>query len=453
MQMSFHPDTSSLLRPPHRHRSADPAAPQRPQKVVIVGAGFGGLAVARALGNPVIDVTVIDRRNHNLFQPLLYQVATAALSPADISEPIRRSLGRYRNIKVVLAEVTGVDTAARTVLVDHGVPIPYDRLVIATGSEYNYFGHDEWRAIAPGLKTIHEARQIRHRLLLAFERAELSRDPEEKKALLTSVIIGGGPTGVEMAGAIAELGRFMITRDFRQLSPEHFRVLLLEAGPRILAAFPEDLTAYATRALGKLGVEVMTGRRVEDITAGSVVVGDETIRTANVIWGAGVKASPAARWFGMEGKAGGRIPVDPDLRVSGLPDVFALGDTALGIGEDGKPLPALAQVAKQQGQYLGDALRQELLEGKKPAPFRFHNRGNTAVIGRNSAIFDFGRWHLKGYVAWLLWALVHVYLLVNFEKRVLVTVQWVWRYLTRQRGARLIDENATAYRRTKEEGA
>ncbi|MBT9369399.1 NAD(P)/FAD-dependent oxidoreductase [Rhizobium sp. CSW-27] len=451
--MSFHLDTSSLLRQPNRHRSADPAAPQRPQKVVIVGAGFGGLAVARALGNSVIDVTVIDRRNHNLFQPLLYQVATAALSPADISEPIRRSLGRYRNIKVVLAEVTGVDTAARTVLVDHGVPIPYDRLVIATGSEYNYFGHDEWRAIAPGLKTIHEARQIRHRLLLAFERAELSQDPEEKKALLTSVIIGGGPTGVEMAGAIAELGRFMITRDFRRLSPEHFRVLLLEAGPRILAAFPEDLTDYATRSLAGLGVEVMTGRRVESITAGSVIVGGETIRTANVIWGAGVKASPAARWFGIEGKAGGRIPIDPDLRITGLPDVFALGDTALGLGEDGKPLPALAQVAKQQGQYLGHALRQELLEGKKPAPFRFHNRGNTAVIGRNAAIFDFGRWRLKGYVAWLLWALVHVYLLVNFEKRILVTVQWIWRYLTRQRGARLIDENATAYRATREEGA
>ncbi|TRL34523.1 NAD(P)/FAD-dependent oxidoreductase [Rhizobium straminoryzae] len=441
--MSFHPDTSSLLRGPRRHRPQAASPPARPARVVIVGAGFGGLAVAGGLGNSPVDVTVIDRRNHNLFQPLLYQVATAALSPADISEPIRRSLGRFRNIRVVLAEVTGVDTAARTVLLDHGLPIPYDRLVIATGSEYNYFGHDAWRAAAPGLKTIHEARQIRQRLLLSFERAELSQDPEEKKALLTSVIIGGGPTGVEMAGAIAELGHFMITRDFRQLSPEHFRVLLLEAGPRILAAFPQDLTDYATRALGKLGVEVMTGRRVEDITAGSVIVGGETIRTANVIWGAGVKASPAAGWFGIEGKAGGRIAVDPDLRISGLTDVFAIGDTALGLADDGQPLPALAQVAKQQGQYLGRALRQELLEGRTPKPFRFRNRGNTAVIGRNAAIFDFGRWHLKGYFAWLLWALVHVYLLVNFEKRILVTVQWIWRYLTRQRGARLIDETLT----------
>jgi NADH:ubiquinone reductase (H+-translocating) len=435
--MTFHPDTSSLQRGPVEKKQ-----PSRPQRVVIVGAGFAGLALARELGNTVIEVTVIDRRNHNLFQPLLYQVATAALSPADISEPIRRTLGRYRNIKVMLAEVTGVDTASRAVIVDHGAPVPYDRLIIATGSEYNYFGHEEWRAIAPGLKTIHEARLIRQRLLLAFERAELSQDPQEKKALLTSVIIGGGPTGVEMAGAIAELGHFMITRDFRKLAPEHFRVVLLEAGPRILAAFPEQLTRYATRELDRMGVEVLTGRMVESIAPGAVTANGEVIETANVIWGAGVKASPAARWLGLEAKAGGRIPVEPDLRVTGFTDVYALGDTALGLGEDGKPLPALAQVAKQQGQYLGKALRHDLLEGRKPEPFRFHNRGNTAVIGRNAAIFDFGKWRLKGYFAWLLWALVHVYLLVNFEKRLLVTIQWIWRYLTRQRGARLIDENA-----------
>lgn len=435
--MTFHPDTSSLQRGPVEKKEAS-----RPQRVVIVGAGFAGLALARELGNTVIEVTVIDRRNHNLFQPLLYQVATAALSPADISEPIRRTLGRYRNIKVMLAEVTGVDTASRTVILDHGAAVPYDRLIIATGSEYNYFGHDEWRAIAPGLKTIHEARLIRQRLLLAFERAELSQDPQEKKALLTSVIIGGGPTGVEMAGAIAELGRFMITRDFRKLAPEHFRVVLLEAGPRILAAFPEELTRYATRELDKMGVEVLTGRMVENIVPGAVTANGEVIETANVIWGAGVKASPAAGWLGLDAKAGGRIPVEPDLRVTGFTDVYALGDTALGIGEDGKPLPALAQVAKQQGQYLGKALRHDLLEGQKPEAFRFHNRGNTAVIGRNAAIFDFGKWRLKGYFAWLLWALVHVYLLVNFEKRLLVTIQWIWRYLTRQRGARLIDENA-----------
>lgn len=437
--MSINPDMAILRG--GRDQRPDPS---RPQHVVIIGAGFGGLAVARALGNSAIDVTVIDRRNHNLFQPLLYQVATAALSPADISEPIRRSLGRYRNIKVMLATVSGIDPVAKTVLVDQGLPVSYDRLVIATGSEYNYFGHDDWRVAAPGLKTIHEARLIRQRLLLAFEQAELSHDPDEKKALLTNVIIGGGPTGVEMAGAIAELGRFMITRDFRKLAPEDFRVLLIEAGPRILAAFPENLTRYAEAQLKKMGVELMIGQRVDAVTRDHVVAGGQTIRTGNVIWGAGVKASPAAGWLGIEGKAGGRIPVDPDLRISGFADIFSIGDTALGLGDDGKPLPALAQVAKQQGQYLGKALRLELLEGRKASPFRFHNRGNTAVIGRHAAIFDFGRWQMKGRLAWLLWAIVHVYLLVNFEKRLLVTIQWIWRYLTRQRGARLIDENVAS---------
>ncbi|WJR65688.1 NAD(P)/FAD-dependent oxidoreductase [Neorhizobium sp. CSC1952] len=413
-------------------------------RVVIVGAGFAGLAAARELGNTEIDVTVIDRRNHNLFQPLLYQVATAALSPADVSEPIRRTLGRYRNIKVMLAEVTGIDAAAKDVKLDYGSSVPYDRLVIATGSEYNYFGHEDWRAWAPGLKTIHEARLIRQRLLLAFEKAELSQDPEEKKALLTSVIIGGGPTGVEMAGAISELGRFMITRDFRKLEPDNMRVILIEAGPKILAAFPDNLVQYAMKVLEKEGVEVRTNLPVASVTKDEVIAGSERIRTGCIIWGAGVKASPAARWLGVEGKAGGRIPVEPDLSVTGLPDIFAIGDTALGL-EDGKPLPALAQVAKQQGEYVGKALRLRLLEDKPSGPFRFHNRGNTAVIGRNTAIFDFGRWTLKGRFAWFLWALVHVYLLVNFEKRLLVSIQWIWRYLTRQRGARLIDENAASF--------
>lgn len=389
-----------------------------------------------------MDVTVIDRRNHNLFQPLLYQVATAALSPADISEPIRRTLGRFRNIEVKLAEVVGVDAAAKAVKLGDGSEVVYDRLVVATGSEYNYFGHDEWRAWAPGLKTIHEARLIRQRLLLAFEKAELSHNRDEKKALLTSVIIGGGPTGVEMAGAIAELGRFMISRDFRKLEPDHLRVILIEAGPKILAAFPENLTNWARSSLEKAGVEVMTNTPVQAVRPGEVVAGSQVIKTGCVIWGAGVKASPAATWLGVHGGPAGRITVNPDLSVPDLPGVYAIGDTSAAVGEDGKPLPALAQVAKQQGEYLGRALRHELLEGRQTAPFRFRNRGNTAVIGRNAAIFDFGRWTLKGRLAWLLWAIVHVYLLVNFEKRLLVSIQWIWRYLTRQRGARLIDENA-----------
>jgi NADH dehydrogenase len=415
-----------------------------PPHVVIVGAGFGGLACARELGNTEIDVTVIDRRNHNLFQPLLYQVATASLSPADISEPIRRTLGRYRNIRVLLAEATGIDTAGKRVLLDEGEPVAYDHLVIATGSEYNYFGHEDWRAWAPGLKTIHEARLIRQRLLISFEKAELSQDPEEKKALLTSVIIGGGPTGVEMAGAIAELGHFMIERDFRSLQPEHFRIVLIEAGPRILAAFPDELAAYARRSLEKAGVEVMVDTPVEAISKDEVVAGSHTIRTGSVIWGAGVKASPAAGWLGFAGTTAGRVPVDPDLGITGHTDIYAIGDTALGRDDDGKPLPALAQVAKQQGEYLGRSLKRSLSQGGGSEPFRFRNRGNTAVIGRNAAIFDFGTWRLKGRFAWFLWAIVHVYLLVNFEKRLLVSIQWIWRYITQQRGARLIDENAAS---------
>jgi NADH dehydrogenase len=407
--------------------------------IVIIGGGFGGLACARALGNSHIDVTLIDRRNHNLFQPLLYQVATAALSPADISEPIRRSLGRYRNIRVLMAEVVGVDSGAKRVRFADGGEVAYDQLVIATGSQYNYFGHDDWQFHAPGLKSIHEARQIRQRLLLAFEKAELAHTEREKQSLLTSIVIGGGPTGVEMAGAISELGRYMISRDYRALAPSQMRVILLEAGPGILASFPQHLSSYAANYLQRIGVEIRLGQRVSAVGEGHVIVGDERIDAGCIVWGAGVKASPAFAWLGMKEPTGGRIPVDADLQVVGLSDIYAIGDTAMALDAEGKPLPALAQVAKQQGEFLGRKLRQ----GGPQAPFRFRNRGNTAVIGRHAAVFDFGRWTLKGRFAWLLWAVVHVYLLVNFEKRILVTIQWIWRYLTRQRGARIIDEDAS----------
>ncbi len=420
--------------------------------VVIVGAGFGGLACARALGKSEIDVTVIDRRNHNLFQPLLYQVATAALSPADISEPIRRTLGRYPNIKVVMGEVTTVDQSRRTVGLKDGVSIPYDRLVLATGSDYNYFGHQDWQKHAPGLKSIHEARQIRHSLLLAFEKAERSEDEAEKRRLLTSVIIGGGPTGVEMAGAISELGRFMIARDFRSLRPDQLQVLLIEAGPRILASFPESLSQYAVDYLTRIGVDIRLNTPVEDVTPDGVTVGGALIPASCMVWGAGVKASPAAAWLGVPPGPGGRLQVASDLSVEGKSEIYALGDTALSTGEDGKPLPALAQVAKQQGTFLGKALKVNLLQGEPVPTFRFHNRGDTAVIGRNAAVFDFGSWQLKGRLAWLLWAIVHVYLLVNFEKRLLVSIQWIWRYATRQRGARIIDENAVAVDRPAADG-
>ncbi|MCL6708512.1 NAD(P)/FAD-dependent oxidoreductase [Pseudomonas sp. R2.Fl] len=413
---------------------------ERDGGVVIVGAGFGGLACARALGNTDVPVTVIDRRNHNLFQPLLYQVATAALSPADISEPIRRTLGRFRNIKVVMAEVTGIDTDAHRVLLRGTEPVPYRRLVIATGSEYNYFGHDEWRRFAPGMKTIHEARIIRQRLLLAYEKAERISDPEEKKRLLTTVIIGGGPTGVELAGAVSELGRSMIARDFRFLSHDDIRVVLIEAGPRMLAAFPEELSRYAETYLENIGVNVRVGSAVGEVRDGAVRVGEEEIGAGCIVWAAGIKASPVARWLGVEAGPGGRVPVDGHLALKGVEDVYVIGDAALALDAERKPLPALAQVAKQQGEYLGSLLREPRPEGAMK-PFVFRNRGNTAVVGRNAAIFDFGSWTMKGFLAWLLWAIVHVYLLVNFEKRVLVSIQWIWRYITHQRGARLIDED------------
>lgn len=410
-------------------------------RIVIVGAGFGGLAYAKALADTEVDVTVIDRRNHNLFQPLLYQVATAALSPADISEPIRRTLGRSDNIHVLMGEVVSVDTDARAVSLADGAAISYDRLVLATGSKYNYFGHQDWQKHAPGLKSIHEARQIRHRLLLAFEQAERSQDEAEKRRLLTSVVIGGGPTGVEMAGAISELGRFMIDRDFRRLRPEQLHAVLVEAGPRILATFPENLSDYAADYLRNIGVDIRLNTPVEDVTAEGVQVKDGFLPASCIVWGAGVKASPAADWLGIAPGPGGRLPVARDLSVDGLDGVYAIADTALAFDEDGQALPALAQVAKQQGTFLGKALKANLLKGTAVPDFRFRNRGNTAVIGRNAAIFDFGSWQLKGRLGWLLWAIVHVYLLVNFEKRLLVSVQWIWRYTTRQRGARLIDEN------------
>jgi NADH dehydrogenase len=426
----------------HLNKTSQPKAGKRPH-VVIIGAGFGGLACAAALGGTGIPVTVIDRRNYHLFVPLLYQVATAALSPADIAQPIRKILSRHSNIRVVLDEVTGIDTERRLVRLNPDGPhrdgdILYDRLVIATGSSYSYFGHDEWAAVAPGVKTIEDAQHIRARLLGCFERAELSTDLEEQAMLMTVVIVGGGPTGVELAGAVAELTRYALARDFRRIDPRSARILLVEAGPRLLASFPEELSRYARNALGRLGVTVMTGQAVEKIEEGGATIGGRFIPAGTIVWGAGVAASPAGRWLGVETDRAGRIRVDPDLSVPGREGVYALGDTALGAGDDGKPLPGLAQVAKQQGQHLGAALAANILRGAPMPTFRFKNRGNTAIVGRSAAVFDFGTRRLKGWLAWILWAVVHVYLLVGFEKRLLVSMQWLWRYLTYERGARLI---------------
>ena len=414
----------------------DPVDPNWPH-VVIVGAGFGGLAAAQQLGNAPVRVTVIDRNNYHLFVPLLYQVATAALSPADVAEPIRHVLGRYPNIRVVLGEVTGVDTGARQVALSTGETLSYDRLVMATGSTSSYFGHDEWRSVAPACKSIEEARAIRSRILSAFEEAE--RDgAADREALMTFVLVGGGPTGVELAGSIAELARHALTSDFRRIRPETAKIILIEGGPRILSAFPDALAGYAQRALGRLGVRVMTDMPVESITADGLTAGGRFIPARTILWGAGVAPTGAARLLGIEPGPGGRVPVGADLRVTGLENVYSLGDVAACMDEDGRPLPGLAQVAQQQGNYLGKALRSELTRGRSSAPFRFHNRGNAAIIGRHAAIFDFGRFRMKGYPAWMLWAIVHVVLLVNFAQRIRVSLQWLWRYLTYRRGARII---------------
>ena len=410
--------------------------------IVIIGAGFAGLACAKALGNAPVRVTVIDRTNYHLFVPLLYQVATAALSPADIARPIRRILGRYKNIDVLLGNVTGIDTAARIIKTDAGAIGPYDKLVIATGSVYSYFGHPQWMAVAKGPRSLQDARAIRTQLLTAFEHADSATDPAERDRLMTVIVVGGGPTGVEMAGSVAELARHALARDFRHIDPRRARILLVEAGPRLLASFPQSLADYAERELTKLGVTVMLGQPVEDLTAEGATVGGRMIKAATMIWGAGIQAAPGVKMLGVPLERAGRIAVGADLSVPGLPGVYVVGDSALLLDERGQPFPALAQVAAQQGDYVGRSLAAQARGKPFPKPFRYHDRGNTAIIGRNAAVFDFGRWHLKGRLGWFLWAFVHIYLLVGFENRLQVVVHWLWSYLTYERGARLIMPDA-----------
>jgi NADH:ubiquinone reductase (H+-translocating) len=405
--------------------------------IVIIGAGFGGLSAAMRLGKVDADVTVIDRRNYHLFQPLLYQVATAALSPADIAAPIRGILARQPNTNVILGTVTGIDMTGRAVLIGQR-RIPYDQLVIATGARESYFGHDEWAAATLGLKKIDDATTMRRRILVAFERAEDSDDEAERRQLLTFVIIGGGPTGVELAGALAELAKAALARDFRRIDPTTARIVLVEAGPRLLPSFPPKLSAVAARALTRLGVELRLDAKVTGCDCEGAVLGDERIESRTLIWAAGVAASPAAAWLGIAPARGGRVPVMSDLSLPGNPEICVIGDTAQVEGPGDQPLPGVAPVAKQEGAYVARVIAARIAGKRPPGPFRYRNLGNLATIGRKEAVVDFGRLQLTGRFAWLVWGLAHIYFLIGFRNRMAVAVDWLWSYLTYQRGARLI---------------
>jgi len=408
-----------------------------PPGVVIVGGGFGGLEVARALQDGPARVTLIDRNNYSLFQPLLYQVATAALSPADVAVPIR-TLFRGANTEILLDTVCAVDLERARVMTANGRAIPYRMLVLAPGSQYDYFGHEEWRTLALAPKTLEDAVAIRRRLLLAFEDAEGCEDPAERAALMTFVIVGGGPTGVEMAGAVAELARATLARDFRHIDPAAAQVLLIEAGPRILGGFTPALGSYAQEALERLGVRVLLGTPIEHIDERGVLAGGRRIEARTVIWGAGVRAAPVAQWLGVPAAARGAIAVEADFSLPGHPDVFVIGDAAQVRGEDGRPLPGLAAVAKQEGQYLGRLLRLRL-EGKSArSPFRYRDYGTMATVGRSAAVASLRGWQLRGHFAWLTWGAVHIYFLIGFRNRLLVLINWLWAWLTYGRGARLI---------------
>ena len=423
------------------------AAPTAP-RVVIVGAGFGGLSAAKALSKADAEVTVVDRANHHLFQPLLYQVATAGLAPNQIASPIRTVLRGQRNTRVVLGEVTGVDTVRRLVKVDDR-SIPYDYLVLATGATHGYFGHDDWAAAAPGLKSLDDAVRLRRRILIAFEQAELEEDPAERERMLTFVVIGGGPTGVELAGAIAELAHRALTRDFHAIRGAMARVVLIEAGPRLLPAFPPSLSAYAQRALTRLGVTVRTGQAVTGCDTAGVSVGPENngehIAARTLIWAAGVMASPAADWLGAAKDRAGRAIVAPDLSLSGLPEVFVIGDTAH-VEANGASLPGVATVAKQQGVYVARLILARIRGLPGSEPFRYKDAGSLATVGRKAAVVAIGGVRLRGALAWLIWSAAHIWFLIGFRNRLAVTIDWIWAYLTFERGARLITGGPTTSR-------
>ena len=413
------------------------------KRIVIIGGGFGGLAAARGLAGAPVEVTLVDQRNHHLFQPLLYQVATALLATSEIAWPIRHLLRRQSNVSVLLGRVIGVDVAAREVRLDDGTRLGYDFLVIATGARHAYFGHDEWEPFAPGLKTLEDATTLRRRILTAFERAERESDEARRRALLTFVVVGGGPTGVELAGTMIELARHTLAGEFRAIDPRQSRVVLIEAGPRVLPAFRESLSTYAQQALERLGVEVLTGRAVTDVGPFGVRVGSETIEAATVIWAAGVQASPAAHWLAATSDRAGRVKVEDDLSVPGHPEIFVVGDTAAAIS-GGKPVPGVAPAAKQQGRHAAAVIRSRLGGDMSARPFRYRDEGSLATIGRSAAVVDLGRVRLTGAIAWWFWGLVHIFFLIGLRNRLAVALNWLWIHTMGSRGARLITQRDAA---------
>ena len=418
------------------------SAPKSTHRVVIVGAGFGGLECALRLKGAPVKITLVDRRNHHLFQPLLYQVATASLATSEIAWPIRHLMRDRSDITTLFATVSGVDADNKRVLLDDGDTLPYDTLVLATGARHAYFGHDEWEPFAPGLKTLEDATTLRRRILVAFERAERESDTEKRAALLTFVIVGAGPTGVELAGTIAELAQDTLPPDFRNIDTHQARVVLIEAGPRVLAGFADDLSAYAQASLESTGVEVVLGQAVTECSADGVVYGGKHLQARTLIWAAGVRASPAAEWLHAAADRAGRLEVKPDLSVPDHPDIFAVGDTVTIADQKGNPVPGIAPAAKQQGSHVAASIRARL-RGETPAPFRYSHAGSLAQIGKRKAVIDFGAIKLRGTIAWWIWGIAHIYFLIGLRNRLSVAISWLWVYARDQRAARLITQGSS----------
>lgn len=418
------------------------SASKQPHHVVIVGAGFGGLEAAFGLAGTPVKITLIDRRNHHLFQPLLYQVATASLATSEIAWPVRHLLRDRKEVTTLFATVGGIDAVDKRVLLDDGDTVPYDTLVLATGARHAYFGHDEWEPFAPGLKTLEDATTLRRRILVAFERAERETDPARRAALLTFVIIGAGPTGVELAGTIAELAQHTLPSDFRNIDTHKARVVLIEAGPRVLAGFADDLSAYAQKSLREIGVEVMLGQPVTECSADGVMYGGNRLDARTIIWAAGVRASPAAEWLNAPADRAGRLQVEANLTVPGHPDIFAVGDTVTFKDAGGNPVPGIAPAAKQQGRYVAAAIKARL-NGKTPEPYVYKHSGSLAQIGKHKAVIDFGKFKLRGTIAWWIWGVAHIYFLIGLRNRLSVALSWLWAHVRDQRAARLITQGSS----------